>query len=53
LVARTINCRECAATFHRVKVQMHWQRGAQSASRRSHPQGDNNAPANEAAYVWS
>lgn len=37
---------------HRVKVQMHWQRGAQSASRRSHPQGDNNAPANEAAYVW-
>ncbi len=37
---------------HRVRVQMHWQRGAQSASRRSHPQGNNNAPANEAAYVW-
>jgi uncharacterized protein involved in type VI secretion and phage assembly len=36
---------------HRVKVQMHWQRGAQSASRRSHPQGEN-APGNEAAYVW-
>ena len=37
---------------HRVRVQMHWQRGAQSASRRSHPQGDNNAPGNDAAYVW-
>ncbi|RJG00511.1 type VI secretion system Vgr family protein [Noviherbaspirillum sedimenti] len=37
---------------HRIKVQLHWQRGAQSHSRRSHPQGDNNTPAQESAYVW-
>lgn len=37
---------------HRVKVQMHWQRGAQSASRRSRPEGEDNAPGNESAYVW-
>lgn len=36
---------------HRIKVQMHWQRGAQSGSRRSHPNGEN-APSNETAYVW-
>ncbi|HJV76221.1 MAG TPA: type VI secretion system Vgr family protein [Noviherbaspirillum sp.] len=36
---------------HRIKVQMHWQRGAQSQSRLAHPQGDN-APGNEGAYVW-
>ncbi len=37
---------------HRIKVQMHWQRGAQSGSRRSHPQGGDNAPGNEAAFIW-
>ncbi|HCY61749.1 MAG TPA: type VI secretion system tip protein VgrG [Oxalobacteraceae bacterium] len=37
---------------HRVKVQMHWQRGAQSASRRSRPEGEDNAPGNASAYVW-
>ncbi|TCS33312.1 Rhs element Vgr protein [Paucimonas lemoignei] len=36
---------------HRIKVQMHWQRGAQAASRRGHPNGEN-APGNETAYVW-
>lgn len=37
---------------HRVKVQMHWQRGGRSHSRRDHPQGDNNAPGNEQTSVW-
>ncbi len=37
---------------HRIKVQMHWQRGAQSGSRRAHPQGGDNAPGNESAYIW-
>ncbi|MEN3364550.1 MAG: type secretion system secreted protein VgrG [Burkholderiales bacterium] len=37
---------------HRVKVQMHWQRGARSQSRRGHPQGNDNAPGNDSAYIW-
>ncbi|WP_158590467.1 type VI secretion system Vgr family protein [Noviherbaspirillum cavernae] len=37
---------------HRVKVQMHWQRGSRSHGRQSHPQGGDNAPGNEGAYVW-
>ncbi|WP_136419632.1 type VI secretion system Vgr family protein [Herbaspirillum sp. ST 5-3] len=37
---------------HRIKVQMHWQRGARSHSRLPHPQGDDNAPGNDGAYVW-
>lgn len=37
---------------HRIKVQMHWQRGAQSHSRLPHPQGDDNAPGNDGAYIW-
>lgn len=37
---------------HRIKVQMHWQRGARAASRRAHPQGDDNAPGNDTSYVW-
>jgi type VI secretion system VgrG family protein len=37
---------------HRIKVQMHWQRGAQSQSRRAHPQGNDNAPGNDGAYIW-
>ena len=36
---------------HRIKVQMHWQRGARSQSRLAHPQGDN-APGNDSAYIW-
>ncbi|HEY8100066.1 MAG TPA: type VI secretion system tip protein TssI/VgrG [Burkholderiaceae bacterium] len=37
---------------HKIKVQMHWQRGAQSHSRAAHPQGADNAPGNEGAYIW-
>ncbi|GAB3541829.1 type VI secretion system Vgr family protein [Noviherbaspirillum agri] len=37
---------------HRIKVQMHWQRGAQSQSRLAHPQGGDNAPGNDGAYIW-
>jgi type VI secretion system secreted protein VgrG len=37
---------------HRIKVQMHWQRGARSHSRRAHPQGNDNAPGNDGAYIW-
>ena len=37
---------------HRIKVQMHWQRGLRSQSRRAHPQDDDNAPGNEASYIW-
>jgi type VI secretion system secreted protein VgrG len=37
---------------HRIKVQMHWQRGSQSHSRRAHPQGSDNAPGNDRAYIW-
>jgi type VI secretion system secreted protein VgrG len=41
---------------HRIKVQFHWQRGQNSASRNSHPSpvgnDADNAPANEAAGTW-
>lgn len=37
---------------HRIKVQMHWQRGTLSGSRTSHPQGNDNAPGNAGAYIW-
>lgn len=37
---------------HRIKVQMHWQRGTQSQSRLAHPQGNDNAPGNDGAYIW-
>jgi type VI secretion system secreted protein VgrG len=37
---------------HYIKVQMHWQRGARSQSRRAHPQGNDNAPGNDASYIW-
>ena len=37
---------------HRIKVQMHWQRGSQSQSRRAHPQDSDNAPGNDGAYIW-
>ncbi|MES2316005.1 MAG: type VI secretion system tip protein TssI/VgrG [Pseudomonadota bacterium] len=39
---------------HRVKVQFHWQRGAQSHSRLSHPEPDSHtgAPADDTAGTW-
>ncbi|MBY4897511.1 type VI secretion system Vgr family protein [Cupriavidus sp. AU9028] len=37
---------------HRIKVQFHWQRGARSASRQSHPAGDDNAPARGSLGCW-
>jgi type VI secretion system VgrG family protein len=37
---------------HCIKVQMHWQRGARSHSRRDHPQGNDNAPAHAGASAW-
>jgi len=36
---------------HRVRIQMHWQRGSRSHSRRSHPDGDDNAPADCGAGI--
>ncbi len=39
---------------HRVKVQFHWQRGAQSHSRLNHPEADSHtgAPADDTAGTW-
>jgi type VI secretion system secreted protein VgrG len=37
---------------HRIKVQMHWQRGRNSGNRRAHPAGADNAPGDAQAYVW-
>jgi type VI secretion system secreted protein VgrG len=37
---------------HRIKVQMHWQRGARSQSRHPHPQQGNNAPGDDSATIW-
>ncbi len=37
---------------HRVKVQMHWQRGSRSSNRRAHPTGADNAPGHAGAYIW-
>ncbi|MGE5453048.1 MAG: type VI secretion system Vgr family protein [Acidobacteriota bacterium] len=37
----------------RIKVQFHWQRGAQSSHRLSHPSADaDNAPGNDTAGTW-
>jgi type VI secretion system secreted protein VgrG len=36
----------------RIRVQFPWQRGAQAASRSTHPAGDDNAPASAALGVW-
>ena len=36
---------------HRIKLQFHWQRGAQASHRLDHPQADN-APANDASGSW-
>lgn len=39
---------------HRIKVQFHWQRGAQSHSRLAHPQADGHAgaPGDDSAGTW-
>jgi type VI secretion system secreted protein VgrG len=37
---------------HRIKIQFHWQRGAQSSHRLAHPSGDDNAPANDQTGTW-
>jgi type VI secretion system secreted protein VgrG len=37
---------------HRIKIQMHWQRGARSSNRRAHPAGADNAPGHAGAYIW-
>ncbi|MEJ8846206.1 type VI secretion system Vgr family protein [Variovorax rhizosphaerae] len=37
---------------HRIKVQFHWQRGAGSSSRLTHPAGDDNAPATHRLGAW-
>ncbi|RLK31665.1 type VI secretion system Vgr family protein [Cupriavidus plantarum] len=37
---------------HRVKVQFHWQRGGNSATRQGHPAGDDNARANAGLGAW-
>jgi len=36
----------------RIKVQFHWQRGAQGSHRMAHPAGDCNAPASNASGTW-
>ena len=36
----------------RIKVQFHWQRGAQASHRLSPPAGDCNAPASQASGTW-
>jgi type VI secretion system secreted protein VgrG len=37
---------------HRVRVQMHWQRGSRSSNRCAHPAGADNAPGHAGAYIW-
>ncbi|KRE89286.1 type IV secretion protein Rhs [Frateuria sp. Soil773] len=37
---------------HRIKVQFHWQRGGNAASRQEHPRGEANAPADTTAGTW-
>ena len=37
---------------HRIKVQFHWQRGANASHRLSHASGDDNAPASDASGTW-
>lgn len=36
----------------RIKVQFHWQRGANSSQRLSHPGGQDNAPAKDTSGTW-
>jgi type VI secretion system secreted protein VgrG len=37
---------------HRIKVQMHWQRGSLGVAHADHPQGLDNAPANGQSGTW-
>jgi type VI secretion system secreted protein VgrG len=37
---------------HRIKVQFHWQRGANASHRLSHSTADDNAPASDASGTW-
>ncbi|MFN3617342.1 MAG: type VI secretion system Vgr family protein, partial [Aquabacterium sp.] len=37
---------------NRIKVQFHWQRGAQASHRLNHLTGDDNAPASDASGTW-
>jgi type VI secretion system secreted protein VgrG len=37
---------------HRVKVQLHWQRGSKGAAHTDHPQGLDNAPADGGSGTW-
>ncbi|MBI5335231.1 MAG: type VI secretion system tip protein VgrG [Burkholderiales bacterium] len=37
---------------HRIKVQFHWQRGAQSSHRLQPPTGEDNAPASDGSGTW-
>ena len=36
----------------RIKVQFHWQRGANGSHRLDHPTGDDNAPTSDASGTW-
>lgn len=38
---------------HRIKLQFHWQRGGNAASRQEHPRGEANAPADDSAGTWA
>lgn len=37
---------------HRIKVQFHWQRGANASTRHAHPAGQDNAPASDRLGAW-
>ena len=37
---------------HRIKVQFHWQRGANASHRLAHPDETDNAPASDASGTW-
>lgn len=37
---------------HRIKIQFHWQRGHKAHNQQTHPAGEDNAPANDAAGTW-
>ena len=37
---------------HRIKIQFHWQRGANASARTPHPSGEDNAPADESLGAW-
>lgn len=37
---------------HRIKVQFHWQRGAQASHRLQPPTGEDNAPASDGSGTW-